>query len=380
MRLAFRDFHLHQLFENIEKSTLPLDVLISQYFRSHKAIGSKDKRYISDAAYAIIRWKGLIDYFCSSPITWGGRISWYLKNDLEKHRSDPSIPSHVKASFPKIFFQTIEGTYGKEQSTDICLASNYPAPTTVRANPLKTSRETLLHSWEKQYQVRPCEFASHGICFEKKINFFELQEFKEGLFEVQDEASQLIADLVNAGPHKKILDYCAGSGGKTLAFASRMQGKGQVYLHDLREKALLEAKKRLQRASVQNVQFCLKDDQKLSRLQGHMDIVLLDVPCSGSGTLRRNPDLKWKFSLENLKNLVSLQRQIFSEAFQFLRPGGEIVYSTCSILKEENEEQIKYFLETYPLEVKGAFFQTVPKIGQMDGFFGAVLCKKESLC
>jgi 16S rRNA C967 or C1407 C5-methylase (RsmB/RsmF family) len=169
------------------------------------------------------------------------------------------------------------------------------------------------------------------------------------------------------------MDYCAGAGGKTLAFAPHMQNSGQVFLHDVRKHALLECRKRLKRAGIQNAQQIASDDTaRLKKLKKKMDWVLVDAPCSGTGTLRRNPDMKWKFETQMLQRLIGQQRMIFEKALSFLKPGGRIVYGTCSILKEENQEQTDHILRTYPLEIEGEILKTVPRVGEMDGFYGVV--------
>ena len=187
----------------------------------------------------------------------------------------------------------------------------------------------------------PCKFSPCGIEFHKRINFFELEEFKAGFFEVQDEGSQLMADLVDAAPGQSVLDYCAGSGGKTLAFAPKMQEKGQIFLHDIRPFALQEARKRLRRAVIQNAQIVLPDHQNLKRLKKKMHWVLVDVPCTGTGTMRRNPDMKWNFTRETLERLMGQQRTIFEKALSFMRPDGRIVYATCSLLKESKSGSVR---------------------------------------
>ena len=216
-----------------------------------------------------------------------------------------------------------------------------------------------------------------GIQFQQKANFFAMEEFKEGLFEIQDEGSQLLADLIAANPQQKVLDYCAGSGGKTLGFAHKLRGKGQIYLYDIRPLALKQAKKRLLRAGIQNAQLILNDKQ-WKPLKKSMDWILLDVPCSGSGTLRRNPDLKWKFKADQMGTLIQEQRNIFEKSLPYLKRGGSIVYSTCSLFQEENEKQIEYFLEHFPFELDGEPSCWLPQKGGRDGFFGAVLKGKGS--
>lgn len=369
---SFRDHHLHTFFEAYEKEEIPLDLALNRYFRAHKALGAKDRAFVAETIYALVRWRGLLDELCTKPPSWDARIACFLQEDLEKQKKRSDLPAHIRVSFPKILFDLLVDNYGLERAVELCLTCNSPAPTTVRANALKTTREALLELWKSRYAVVPTAKSHWGITFLKKINFFELPEFKQGLFEVQDEGSQLLASLVQAKPGERVLDYCAGSGGKTLAFAPAMENRGQIYLHDIRAQVLLECKRRLRRAGIQNAQIAPADDAKLKKLKKGMDWVLVDAPCSGSGTLRRNPDMKWKFSLEMLKRLVGQQRTIFEKALSFVKPQGSIVYGTCSILKEENEQQVAHFLKVYNLELDGEPFQTLPSDGGMDGFFGAV--------
>lgn len=379
-KIPFREHHLFQLLEAFDQQNLPLDFFISLYFRSNKALGSKDRGFISEAVYTMIRWRGLLDYLCreNSPPTWEDRFKTLLKVDLVEIQEDESIPLHHRVSFPKVLFDILTHSFALEKAIDFCLASNYPAPTTVRANALKITREALLDLWKPIYDVIPTKFAPHGITFQKKINFFDLASFKEGLFEVQDEGSQLLAGMVKAQPGQWVMDYCAGSGGKTLAFAPFLNKTGQIYLHDIRPQALLEGRKRLKRAGIQNAQIVKDDDEeKLKKLKRKMDWVLVDAPCTGTGTLRRNPDMKWNFQEETLKRLVGQQRVIFERALSYVKVGGCIVYGTCSVLREENQDQLDHFIKTYPLEMIGTPFTSVPSRGSMDGFFGVTFRLKK---
>lgn len=371
-QFSFREYHLFNILNLYDNQKTPLDLLLRNYFKSHHAVGSKDRKSICDTLYGLIRWQGLLDYLCEKPTNWQKRLAFFQKNNLHLCLSDATIPLHIRASFPKTFYQLLEQSLGKEKAWDFCTVSNEVAPTTIRVNPLKTTRDALLATWKGKFDVSPCVHSPLGIVFPKRENFFAFPEFKEGLFEVQDEGSQLVAALINAGPSDQVLDYCAGSGGKTLAFAPKMRGKGQIYLHDIRPHALQEAKKRLKRAGIQNAQLVLPDSPRKPALRETMDYVLVDAPCSGTGTLRRNPDMKWKFDPETVNRLTLLQRDIFKEALSFLKPGGQIVYATCSVLPQENEEQIAYFQREFPLEVIGSPFHSFPQSGAMDGFFGAV--------
>lgn len=373
MAKSFREHHLLTLLGFFSSQNIPLDVALKKYFVANQAIGSKDRKYISETIYLLMRWQGLIDYLCPPPIFWEKRVQILLENNWLNAKQDPSIPPHVRVSFPKSLFQMLANHYGESEAMKICLVCNEPAPTTIRINPAKTTREALLNLWKQEFTVKPTSQSKWGIVFEKRINFYELDEFKNGYFEVQDEASQLIGDLVEAKEGDLVMDFCAGAGGKTLAFAHKLGGKGQIYLHDIRSYALAEAKKRLKRAGIQNGQTLLSNAPEKKLLKKKMHWVLADVPCTGSGTLRRNPDLKWKYDPNHLPTLINEQREIFAEALEYLHPKGKIIYATCSILPEENEEQLRYFQEKWGLSPVKPPFKSLPTKGGMDGFFGAVL-------
>ncbi len=354
--MKFREYHLEKIITNFNLQKAPLDVYLSHYFRENKAIGSKDRKFLSEAIYAQIRWKSLLQ-FVGRPL---------LEEEILSYAHNKEIPAHIRLSLPEELYQELVSAYGEEKAEKLSLTNNQRAPVTVRVNTLKISRDNLLKKWSS-YSVSPCLKAPHGIIFHEKINFFSLPEFKEGLFEIQDEGSQLIAEMIGAKPKDHVLDFCAGAGGKTLALSPKLQGQGQIYLHDIRPHALVEARKRLNRAGIQNAQFSIS-----AALKKRMDWILVDAPCSGSGTYRRNPDLKWKFSKEMLERIVQDQRKIFEEALIFLKPKGKIVYATCSIFPVENELQVKFFEEKFGLKTLSSF-QSLPEPGEMDGFFGAVM-------
>lgn len=371
-KVSYREYHLFQFLENYNQQTLPLDLFMNRYFRNHPSLGPKDRAFIGNTTYALVRWQELLIYLAHSTC-WKDLYQTYLISDFEKLQLQEEIPLATRVSFPPFLFDLFVKNYGIEKAHELCLVCNTPAPVTIRVNTLKTNRKSLLKQWQNLYDISPTLFSPNGITFHKKVHFFQLFEFKEGLFELQDEGSQLLAYLVQAQPGQQILDYCAGSGGKTLAFAPVMQGKGQIYLHDIRSFPLREARKRLRRAGIQNYQILLPDSLHLQNLKKKMDWVLVDAPCSGTGTLRRNPDMKWKFNTAKLSYLLGQQRMIFEKALSFLHPNGRIIYATCSLLKEENQLQVEHFLSTYSLKVDGDFFQTFPTYGGMDGFFGVVL-------
>ena len=370
MNIPFRQHHLFKILEEFEGNHYALDLFLRYYFRGHKAIGSKDRAFIADTCYQLIRWRGLLDAIAQKPLSWQTRFEALpLLNTPH-----PSLPHHIQVSFPKELFSYLENSFGLKKALDFCSISNTRAPTTIRVNTLRAQREELLRKWPK---TKPCEFSKNGIHFFEKINFFADPLFKQGYFEIQDEGSQLLANLVNAKAGEHVLDFCAGAGGKSLAIAPKMKGKGQLYLHDIRSHILVEAKKRLKRAGIENFQTIEYKSPKLKKLKKKMDWVLVDAPCTGSGTYRRNPDMKWKWKEQDILECVRLQKSIFEQALSYVKEGGYIVFATCSIFLEENEKQKEYFLKTYPfLKQSCEAFNSWPMKDGMDGFYGVCFQKK----
>jgi 16S rRNA (cytosine(967)-C(5))-methyltransferase len=373
--IPFREYHLFHILQEYDSQNKPLDALLSTYFRKNTSIGSKDRRYIADTFYALMRWRGLIDYLIQEkgPITWEKRLAIYKDQFIpQKYENDSSIPLHIRVSFPKNYFDKVKNAVGEEKCIAFCTTSNSVAPLTIRVNQRKTTREGLLNILKDKYPAYPCPYSPNGISFQKRINLYEIPEFKAGYFEIQDEGSQLVISLLEPKKGDSILDFCAGAGGKTLAIAPLLEETGQIYLHDIRGWILQEAKKRLRRAGIQNAQIVLPEELKLKKLEKKMNFILLDVPCSGSGTLRRNPDMKWNFDEDHFQDLLKDQREIFHKALDFAKPGGKIVYITCSIFPEENENQIEYFVKNYPVTLIKSM-SWLPELKGRDGFFGALL-------
>ncbi len=371
MKLPFREFHLTQLFNEYKEKNLPLDLVVHQYFKGHKALGPKDRAFIADAIFNIVKWKGLLDYLKIDDPLEG--MVFLGSEKFAQALENPEIPPYVKGSCSQVLFNLLAESYGEPKAFELCQIFNTKAPVTIRVNTLKIPRDELLERWKNLYEIEPTQHSPDGIVFKNKIHFSSMPEYVQGLFEVQDEGSQLVANLMQVQPGQQVLDFCAGSGGKTLAFAPRMENKGQIFLHEVRGAILGEAKKRLNRAGIQNVQVASHDDPKWKKLKKKMDWILVDAPCSGTGTLRRNPDMKWNFNEAYFQKFQGLQRTIFEKALSFLKPGGTIVYATCSILPQENEQQVEHFIKTYNLKLVGEPLKILPTHGGMDGFFGAVL-------
>lgn len=375
MRLPFCEYHLIQALNYFEINSYPLDLALHYYFRLHKALGSKDRAFVANNLYSLMRWKNTLDWFSTFPFSWEKRWRLYKERSIEDLQSKTSFPPYISVGFPEWLFAKLEEEYGFEQAKKLCLVSNTQGPSTIRANLIKTTRSDLFDHLKVNFEIRETDKSPHGIVFTKRLNYFELPAYKEGLFEVQDEGSQLLAELVDPSPGEHVLDFCAGSGGKTLAFAHKLKKRGQIYLHDTRLSVLQKARKRLSRAGVQNVQFIENASLKLNCLSQKMDWVLIDVPCSGTGTLRRNPDMKWRLQGEDVMKRLDEQKGIFEQAFKFLKRGGKIVYATCSLLQEENERQVDHFIAHYPIKIFGQPLKLLPELNGHDGFFGVVFQK-----
>lgn len=257
----------------------------------------------------------------------------------------------------------------------------YRAPLTIRSNALKITKDRLFDILSRHYSVTQTDVSPFGIIFDKHINARQIPEFKKGFFEIQDEASQIIPFCLDVKPGDNVLDYCAGSGGKSLAVSSILMGSTNIYINDADEMRLNNALKRSKITGSGLKTFKNKSMQ--------FDKVLVDVPCSGLGAMRRDADLHLRLDRNLIRRLVLKQREIFEESVSFVKKGGVIVYATCSFLKDENEKQVEYFLEEFDnLQLLNAadiidktfaekietdpFFRSMPDRYNMDGFFAAI--------
>ncbi|MBK9070799.1 MAG: RsmB/NOP family class I SAM-dependent RNA methyltransferase [Myxococcales bacterium] len=284
-----------------------------------------------------------------------------------------------------------------DEAISLAQALSSRAPMTIRSNLLRAPKATLIELLAEQgLEVAAGRYSDTALQLSSRINLFGIEAFKEGYFEAQDEGSQLLADLtyVAAGPKPKlIVDYCAGAGGKTLALAARMSNKGRLVSTDIDDRKLQQLKKRARRARVSNHQaIAISADawpDELHRLVGTADGVLVDAPCSGTGALRRNPEAKWRMQERDIAEFVAKQRQIARKAAALVRPGGVLVYATCSVLAAENAEQARALAGELPgfaaepvtgvdaalIDAHGHFV-TAPHRTGTDGFFAAVFRRR----
>ncbi|MFN7328891.1 MAG: RsmB/NOP family class I SAM-dependent RNA methyltransferase, partial [Bacteroidota bacterium] len=269
----------------------------------------------------------------------------------------------------------LKGRWEKELT-----ALNEEAPVVLRVNTLKTTRRELQQQLGDEEGIAteaPSEFPD-ALLLAQRQNIFTRQQFKDGLFEVQDAGSQLIAPFLQVTPGMRVIDACAGAGGKTLHLASLMQSKGRIIALDTEAWKLEELKKRSRRAGASNVETRLIESSKtIKRLENSCDRLLLDVPCSGLGVLKRNPDAKWKLNLDFIDRVKELQQHILADYCSMVKPGGMLVYSTCSILPSENEEQVNKFLQSQLGKFELQEQKTVLPSQGYDGFYMARIVRKQ---
>ncbi|MFA4934544.1 MAG: 16S rRNA (cytosine(967)-C(5))-methyltransferase RsmB [Candidatus Methanoperedens sp.] len=271
----------------------------------------------------------------------------------------------------------------------LCTANNHEPPLIIRANPLKTNRTLLQSSLEKEgYSSSPTVFSPFGLVVDKKEGIFKTDAFANGAFEVQDEGSQLITLLTGAKPGECVVDACAGNGGKSLFLSGLMKNQGTVIAFDQMPGKLGNLRRRAQRAGALNIKTEPVD--KAQQYTGKADCVFIDAPCSGMGVFRRNPDSKWRLAGKDIRELSAKQKEIIREYSGLVKPGGRLVYATCTISREENEEVVRGFLEERKdfclipasemnpgifskFTTEDGFFRSMPHVHNTDGFFGAVM-------
>lgn len=370
------------------------DKVIEKTLKSNPKWGARDRRFIAETTYDIVRWYRLFSEVSETEPEdyWALLGTWCLWNNL---------PLPPWEEFDRLDADKISTNYnrlGNERSIiesipdwldDVGLAElkskwsselhalNEEAKVVLRVNTLKVRREELQHQLAEEgiETHAPTNFAD-ALLLDERQNIFTRQQFKDGLFEVQDAGSQQIAPYLAVEPGMRVIDACAGAGGKTLHLAALMHNRGKIISMDTEQWKLDELKKRARRAGATNIETRLIDSSKvIKRLAGTADRVLLDVPCSGIGVIKRNPDAKWKLTKGFLEEVKATQQKILSSYSAMVKPGGALVYSTCSIFPSENENQVQEFLKNsaggFILKEEKTIF---PSEG-FDGFYMALLKK-----
>lgn len=399
----------------------PADAVVSSYFRQHNKLGRSDRHEIAETAFAALRHYQKIAAALRRPhvqakkaalaaLVLGRSINISQIEDLlDEEEEDKTFLSNLKArkaefsdglntaaELPQWLIEQLSQHYSETEILAFGRSVNQPAPLDVRVNTLKGKRDKVLAELQAEgLAVEATPYSPWGIRFKEKIALNKHPRFLDGTLEVQDEGSQLLTLLLGAKRGDIAVDFCAGAGGKTLAIGAMMANKGRIYAFDIAEKRLANLKPRMVRAGLTNIhpeRICSENDPRIARLQGKADRVLVDAPCSGLGTLRRNPDLKYRQSAESVAALQTQQADILAAAAKLVSEKGRLVYATCSILPEENEMQVVRFLENHPewhaldcaallsnykipLDT-GVYLRLDSARHQTDGFFAAVLEKK----
>jgi len=302
----------------------------------------------------------------------------------------PNMPEAVKYEIPDWILPKLKAQFGPALAAEM-EAMNEPAPLDLRVNMLKATREGAIAALAREgLRAEPTAYSPWGLRLANRQSVTQGKAFQDGLVEIQDEGSQLIALAVDAHPGMRVVDYCAGAGGKTLAIAMNMENKGHIVACDVSAPRLEGAIKRLRRAGVHNAERHLLEqgDKWLKRQGQKFDRVLVDAPCSGTGTWRRNPDARTRLTEADLAELTQKQAMILDQAQKLVKPNGKLVYATCSVLNDENEKQVEAFLARYPMfeqlpieapaALRGQALRLSPRVHGTDGFFAAVLIRRET--
>ena len=339
------------------------DKVIEKTLKENPKFGGRDRRFIAETTYDIVRNYRLLSYLANTTTDFWQilGVHFVIKYlpipperefkdldekkilDAKKALTDESILQ----SYPEWLWNTCESELGKEKWSVEAKALNEQAKVVLRTNTLKTKRDILKkHLAEKEIEVDVIEGYENALVLTERQNIFNNELFKLGLFELQDAGSQAISEFLEVEPGMRIIDACAGGGGKTLHLSALMQNKGRIISMDITQWKLDELKKRARRATASNVEPRLIETTKtIKRLENTADRLLLDVPCSGLGVIKRNPDAKWKLDLDFIDRTKAIQKQILNDYSIMTKKGGYLVYSTCSILPSENREQVNQFLE-----------------------------------
>lgn len=404
--------------------TGPADAKVGDFFRNHRELGTKDRAFIAETVYGVLRRLRFLTAVTTNSeeeeadarklvLAYMLRIQGKSIRELEpllneqqkewahaiKAKSTENLPLAAQADVRDWFWDKLVAQYGEEQALTICRSMFDQASLDLRVNTIKASREDVLSRMQAENTVKDnvitaMPYSPVGIRMAARLNIGKHILFTEGKIEVQDEGSQLLSYLVAPKRGQMVADFCAGAGGKSLAIGALMKNTGRIYAFDVSEKRLHNLGQRLKRSGLSNLHaqvISSENDPKLKRLNGKFDRVLVDAPCSGLGTLRRNPDLKWRQTEQDVQELNAKQTSILARAAKLTKAGGRLIYATCSLLRDENEAIAEAFLSAHPdfklvpaNEVlaqqnialdTGDYLKLLPHLHGTDGFFAAVFEK-----
>ena len=410
--------HTEALLSELLRSTFPADLVVSRYFRQHRELGHSERGFVAETVYSVLRHKRSLSARCLADVTSRRLLLATLAclQGLNRRELDAvlnevegkwlaqakairleDLPPAVRLDLPDWLYAALSAQFDVPQLEALAAGLNQTAPLDLRVNPLKTSRDDVLARFKTDgLAAEPCRYSPLGIRLVGKPSISRHPLCLDGSFEVQDEGSQLLGFLLQPKRGEMVADFCAGAGGKTLLLGALMRSQGRLYAFDVAEKRLAKLKPRLARSGLSNVypaRIESENDIKIKRLAGKLDRVLVDAPCSGLGTLRRNPDLKWRQSPESVAELSIKQAAILHAASGLVKKGGRLVYATCSLLEAENEAIMSPFLAAHAefvslsaaevlrkqeIEIDfeqegGERLRLLPHRHGSDGFFAAVL-------
>ncbi len=392
----------------------PADVLLHQFFRDHPRLGQNDRAMIAETVFGVLRHRFFLEKLAGRATARELVLAYLARfQGMNLREMMPLIREtegkwlrHIKAialeeqslsiraEFPEWLVEKLRRFCSDEDILHLGQALQQPAPLDIRVNSLLAKREEVLAVLNQEgIGAQPTPFSPVGIRLTGKPAINRHALFLSGKIEVQDEGSQILGFLLSPKRGEMVVDFCAGAGGKTLLLGALMHSRGRLYAFDISEKRLNNFKPRLKRSGLSNVhpqRIDSERDIKLKRLSGKINRVMVDAPCSGLGTLRRNPDLKWRQTPESIEELRKKQTAILTAAAKLLKPGGRLLYATCSLLPEENQQIVESFLSKHPhfsilhcgellaqqkisLPDTGEFLQLSPLHHNTDGFFAAVL-------
>jgi len=379
------------------------DKVVARALKKDKRWGSSDRKFVAETIYEIVRWKRLYAEIAEVKEPFDRENLWrmfavwavlrgYPIPDWKQLEGTPerkikgrfdelSKVRALKESIPDWMDELGVKELGEKVWATEIAAQNQPAKVILRTNTLKGTKESLRNTlMDLNIETEYLKDQPEALVLKERANVFLTDAFKQGLFEVQDANSQLVAGFLDVKPGMRVVDTCAGAGGKTLHIASLMENKGQLIAMDLYESKLKQLKLRAKRNGAFNIEYRIIDTTKvIKKLHEKADRVLIDAPCSGLGVLKRNPDAKWKLKPEFIDNIRKVQAEVLESYSKIVKPGGKLVYATCSVLPSENQEQVEKFLKT---EIGQQFtFIKDRKIlaseSGFDGFYMALMERKD---
>jgi len=391
----------------------PADAVLSGYFRQQRALGQQDRAFIAEGVYGVLRRSRFLRHAAGGDdprlllLAWLARVAGSSARELEpalrrgeletvaaiKAARADHLPLGVEAELPDWLVERLAQQYAPDEILKLGRALREPAPLDLRVNTLRAERPDVLQKLTAEGIVaQETPYSPYGLRLAGRPALHRHALFLDGTLEVQDEGSQLVCALLAPRRGERVVDFCAGAGGKTLMLGALMNSQGTLYAFDISAARLRKFQPRLARSGLSNVHpqaISGENDARIKRLAGKLNRVLVDAPCSGFGTLRRNPDLKWRQSPESVAELIVKQASILAAAATLPQPGGRLVYATCSLLMEENETIIEQFLahrgdyrllncaeilgqQKIPLDT-GKYLKLLPHVHGCDGFFAAVV-------